>query len=124
MIILCILLQTSFLRVTRKTKKKKLKRYFLGLYMYKIRNWIFLNSKQNFDFDFDFDRLRIHVLSGEYPKVLVPDLLLDKGTLEHDEHHESEDRVVPVLIQAPQSNTEHLQNRYDMIRDGPNIGII
>ena len=58
-----------------------------------------------------------------YLKVLVPDLLLDKGALEHDEHHEGEDGVVPVLVQTPQSNTEHLQKIYEIIRDGPDIGI-
>ena len=40
----------------------------------------------------------------------VPNLLLDQGALEHDQHHEGKDRVVPVLVQAPQTDTEHLKN--------------
>lgn len=37
--------------------------------------------------------------------------LEDDSALEHDQHEPSEDRVVPVLIQAPQSHAEHLEDK-------------
>ena len=45
----------------------------------------------------------------------VPELLLHEGALEHDQHHEGEHRVVPVLVQAPQAHTEHLQTKQTVI---------
>ena len=39
----------------------------------------------------------------------VPHLLLDQGGLERYQHEQREDTVVPVLVQAPQPHTEHLQ---------------
>jgi hypothetical protein len=40
----------------------------------------------------------------------ISELLLHQSALKHDQHHQSEDGVVPVLIQAPQSHTEHLEH--------------
>ena len=40
----------------------------------------------------------------------VPDLLLDQRALEYHQHEQGEDRVVPVLVQAPQTDTEHLEH--------------
>lgn len=42
----------------------------------------------------------------------VPHLLLDQGSLKRNQHGEGEDAVVPVLIQAPQTHTEHLQGEH------------
>jgi hypothetical protein len=39
----------------------------------------------------------------------VPQLLVDQRAFEHDQHEESEQRVVPILVQAPQANAEHLE---------------
>ena len=39
----------------------------------------------------------------------VSELLVDQCALEHDQHEECEQRVVPVLIQAPQTNAKHLK---------------
>ena len=38
----------------------------------------------------------------------VPELLIDQRALEHDQHEEGEEGVVPVFVQAPQANAEHL----------------
>ena len=34
----------------------------------------------------------------------VPHLLVDQSALKHDKHHQSEDGIVPVLVQAPVQN--------------------
>lgn len=39
----------------------------------------------------------------------VAQLLLDQRALKKDKHNECEERVVPVFIKAPQSNTQHLE---------------
>ena len=51
-----------------------------------------------------------HVGFGSHAADLrhVPHLLLDKRSFERYQHEECEDTVVPVLIQTPQSHTEHL----------------
>jgi len=36
--------------------------------------------------------------------------LPDDGGLKYDQHEQGEERVVPVLIQAPKSDTENLEN--------------
>ena len=42
--------------------------------------------------------------------VHVAQLLLDENGLEHDEHNQREDGIVPVLVQAPQRHTKHLED--------------
>lgn len=41
----------------------------------------------------------------------ISKLLLNKGALEHDEHDEGENTVVPVLVQTPQSDAENLEDK-------------
>lgn len=41
----------------------------------------------------------------------VAQLLLDQSAFKQDKHNKCEERVVPVLVQAPESNTEHLENK-------------
>jgi hypothetical protein len=36
-------------------------------------------------------------------------LLLDECTLKQDQHDKCKERVVPVLVQAPEGNTQHLK---------------
>lgn len=36
--------------------------------------------------------------------------LEDNGTFEDHQHERGEERIVPVLVQAPQSHTEHLKD--------------
>ena len=42
-------------------------------------------------------------------KLVSSIYLFDKNGFKRDEHEESEERVVPVVIEAPQTNTEHLK---------------
>ena len=37
--------------------------------------------------------------------------LFDKNSLERDQHKESEEGVIPVLVQAPQTHTEDLEHK-------------
>ena len=39
----------------------------------------------------------------------VSQLLIDQRTLKHDQHEQCEQRVVPVLVQAPETNAKHLK---------------
>lgn len=40
----------------------------------------------------------------------VSHLLMNEGALEHNEHNKREDTVIPELIEAPQSDAEHLKH--------------
>lgn len=40
----------------------------------------------------------------------VPQLLLDESRLEGHEHEQREDAVVPVLVEAPEADAEHLEH--------------
>ena len=40
-----------------------------------------------------------------------PAYLKDNGTLENDQHESRKKRIVPVLVQAPQSNAEYLKDK-------------
>lgn len=39
----------------------------------------------------------------------VAQLLLYQSTLKQDQHHKRKERVIPVLVQAPEGNTQHLK---------------
>jgi hypothetical protein len=41
----------------------------------------------------------------------IAQLLLDQSALKQDKHDECKERIVPVLVQAPQSNTQHLEHK-------------
>ena len=45
--------------------------------------------------------------------------LFDEDGLEGDEHEEREEAVVPVLIDAPQAHTEHLEHKEGSRRSLP-----
>lgn len=57
---------------------------------------------------------------------VCPTDLFDKNGLESDEHEESEDAVVPVLIQTPQAHTEHLEHKErssgTLLEEHPEVG--
>ncbi len=52
--------------------------------------------------------------------------LFDKYCLKSDEHGQREETVVPVLVQAPQPHTEHLENkewrRRSLLEERPEVG--
>ena len=55
----------------------------------------------------------IHQLVTHINCMIIPNgaHLLNENGLKSDEHEESEDGVVPVLVQAPKSHTEHLKHK-------------